>query len=156
MADDHAYGLPTYTQPEEQKDKEIFASWSPPPRIVGITVAAGQGVLASGTIMAMFHKTNANVPAASRGKYGRFKDGASGAELGLGSPIGVLRSTVDAGSSSDGKDRAGELVTFGTLKLDQLVDHTDGTIAEAVAETNAENPFRFSVRDSNRNEIRIG
>ena len=152
MAEDHAYGLPTYTHPTEQKDKEIFASWSPPPRIVGITVASGQGVLDSGTIMALFDKSDSGVPAASRGKYGKFITSAQTATVGLDKPIGVLRSMVDATK----EDRAGELVVFGVLKRDQIVSKTGGTIANAKSKSNADNPFRYAVEDSNRNELRIG
>ena len=152
MTADHAYGLPTYTHPEEQRDKEIFASWSPPPRITGITVAAGEGVMGSGTIVAMYDKTDSDVPAAKRGKYGIFRNTAGTGFEGLDKPIGVLRNMVDATS----EDRPGELVSFATLKLDQIISPTTGTLAQATGKTNSENPFRYSVQDSNRNELRIG
>ena len=149
---DHAYGLPTYTHPEEQRDKEIFASWSPQPRLTGVTIASGEGVMGSGTILAMYSKTDSNVPAAKRGKYGIFRNSAGSGLAGLDSPIGVLRNMVDATS----EDRPGEMVSFGILKMDQLISPSTGTLAHATAKTNAENPFRYSVQDSNRNEIRIG
>ena len=149
---DHAYGLPTYTHPEEQRDKEIFASWSPQPRLTGVTIASGEGVMGSGTILAMYSKTDSNVPAAKRGKYGIFRNSAGSGFAGLDSPIGVLRNMVDATS----EDRPGEMVSFGILKMDQLISPSSGTLAHATAKTNAENPFRYSVQDSNRNEIRIG
>lgn len=149
---DNAWGLPHYTQPEEQKDKEILAAMSPPPRIIGVTIASGQGKLPSGTILSQFHKTNNSVPAASRGKFGRFLDSASGATTGLDRPFGVLRTHVDASSS----DRAGEMIMFGCLKIDQLENHDDGTIAEAIAKTSAGNPFRYALQNAHFNEIIIG
>ena len=149
---DHAYGLPTYTHPEEQRDKEIFASWSPQPRLTGITVASGEGVMGSGTIVAMYDKTDTDVPAAKRGKYGIFRNNAGTGFEGLDKPVGVLRNMVDASA----EDRPGELVTFGTLKLDQIISPSTGTLAHATAKSNSENPFRYSVQDTNRNELRIG
>ena len=139
--EDGAFGLPDYASGDVQTDKEILAAMSPPPWIVGITIKAGSGKLASGTIMGRI---------TSGGKYKQFDNGNSdGSEV----PMGVLRSYVDASGTAD---RAGELIKFGVLKADQLVSASPGTIAEARAKDSAANPFYGCQYDSVDDLIVIG
>lgn len=102
---DHAFGLPSLAEVAIQEDIEIFAGYSPPPRIEGITVSASvAGVVASGTVMGRI---------TADGKYAPYNNAnMDGTEV----AVGVLRSMVDATS----EDRPGELVLSGVLKDDQL------------------------------------
>lgn len=142
MAEDHAYGLPSLVETPVQTDKEILASYSPPPRIEGITVLGGAAVIPSGSIMGRV---------TASGKYVVCLDTAvDGSENGLG----VLRSMVDATTD----DRPGELITEGQLKLDQIEEPTNGTLAEVIAEAvlNSVGPFQFATSDTVRNVLDIG
>jgi hypothetical protein len=134
---DHAFGFPSLTETAIQTDKEIFAGYSPAPRIEGCTVLTGQGVLASGTILGRV---------TASGKYVQFLDTAvDGSEV----PVGVLRSMVDTTSA----DRPGEIIISGLLKADQIVEPTNGTIAEAIVAGGA---FSGAFVDTVRNVLRLG
>lgn len=135
---DHQFGFPSLTETAVQLDKEIFASYSPQPRIVGVTLESGQSaVWPSGTILGRVDATDT---------YIQFLDTASdGSEV----PRGVLRSLVDATGSVD---RPGEMVTFGHLKVDQIEEPTDGTIAEAIV---AGGVFANAIEDAVTNELRL-
>lgn len=138
---DHAFGLPSLEETAVQTDKEILASYSPPPRIEGVTILSGQGVLSSGTILGRV---------TASGKYVQCLDTPTdGSENG----VGVLRSMVDATSA----DRPGEMIAFGLLKLDQIEEPTNGTIDEVIAEAilNGVGPFQFASKDTVRNILRL-
>ncbi len=141
---DHAFGLPSIAEVAIQTDKEILASYSPPPRIVGITVLGGTAVIPSGSIMGRV---------TASGKYVVCLDTAvDGSENG----VGVLRSMVDA--TTAGNDRPGELIKEGELKLDQIVEPVNGTIVEVITEAilNGIGPFQFATTDSVLNTLSIG
>lgn len=143
MADqtDHAFGLPELTEVAVQTDKEVLASMSPPPRIEGITVLTGGGVIPSGSMMGRV---------TASGKYIVVDDSVTdGSENGLG----VLRSMVDTTLG----DRPGELITSGLLKLDQIEEPAQGTVAEVIAEAilNSIGPFQFASTDTVRNTLRL-
>lgn len=134
---DQSYGLPSVAEVAIQEDKEILAGYSPPPRIEGVTVVSGAGVLASGTILGRV---------TASGKYDQFLDtNVDGTEV----PTGVLRSMVDATS----EDRPGEMIVSGLLKSDQIVEPANGTIAEAITAGGA---FTGAYNDTVRNVLRLG
>jgi hypothetical protein len=134
---DHAFGLPSLAEVAVQTDKEILAGYSPPPRIEGVTILSGSGVLASGTILGRV---------TASGKYIQFLDTAvDGSEV----PVGVLRNMVDATSA----DRPGEMIVSGLLKSDQIVEPTNGTVAEAIVVGGA---FTGAFNDATRNVLRLG
>jgi len=137
MANDSAFGLPSLEEVAIQTDKEVLAGYSPPPRIEGAIVASGAGVLASGTIIGRV---------TASGKYIQYLDTAvDGSEI----PVGVLRSMVDATSA----DRPGEMIVSGLLKSDQIVEPTNGTVAEAIVSGGA---FAGAFNDAVRNVLRLG
>jgi hypothetical protein len=143
MAQDHAFGLPSFEVTAVQVDKEILASYSPSPRIEGITVLGGTAVIPSGSIMGRV---------TASGKYVVcLNTPTDGSENG----VGVLRSMVDASGSGD---RPGELITEGSLKYDQIEEPTNGAIADVIAEaiTNGVGPFQFATFDTVRNVLDIG
>ena len=136
---DHQFGFPSITETAVQLDKEIFASYSPQPRIVGVTLEKGAAAVhPSGTILGRITASD---------KYIQFLDTASdGSEV----PRGVLRSLVDATGTV--VDRPGEMVTFGHLKADQIEEPSDGTIAEAIV---AGGVFANAIEDAVTNELRL-
>jgi hypothetical protein len=122
--------LPGYAREATQFDKEIFAAYSPPPRLDGGTIVAGAGDLASGTVMGRI---------TASGKYTAYADGAGD---GSQEAVAILRSHVDASGSVD---KIGELVFAGVLKNDQLV----GLDAAAIADLGGR-------QDTVRNEFTFG
>lgn len=139
MPEDHAFGLPSISEVAIQEDKEVFAGYSPPPRIEGVTILAGRSaVFAAGTILGRV---------TASGKYVQFLDTAvDGSQV----PVGVLRSAVDATGADD---RPGEMIVSGLLKVDQLVEPANGTIAEAITAGGA---FTGAFADTVRNVLRLG
>ncbi len=139
---DHGFGLPSLEETAVQTDKEILASYSPPPRIEGITVLGGTAVIPSGSIMGRV---------TASGKYVVCLDTPTD---GSENAVGVLRSMVDA---SGADDRPGELITFGLLKADQIEEPTNGTIVEIIAEAvlNGVGPFQFASVDTVRNVLNL-
>lgn len=141
MAADHAFGLPGYTETPVQTDKEVLASYSPAPQIKGVTVLGGTAVIPSGSMLGRV---------TASGKYivslDNVTDGSENA-------LGVLRSMVDATND----DRPGELITKGSLKADQIVEPTNGDIAEVIAEAilNGVGPFQFATLDAVTNVLTI-
>lgn len=134
---DHAFGLPSLEEVAIQTDKEILAGYSPAPRIEGCVIASGAGVLASGTILGRV---------TASGLYVQYLDTAvDGSQV----PVGVLRNMVDATSAN----RPGEVIVSGLLKSDQIVEPTDGTIAEAIVSGGA---FAGAFNDTVRNVLRLG
>ncbi len=136
---DQSYGLPSLEEVAIQTDKEVLLSYSPQPRIEGITVLGGTAVIPSGSVMGRV---------TASGKYVVCLDtAADGSENGLG----VLRQMVDATTD----DRPGELISKGQLKLDQIEEPTNGTVAEVIAEaiTNGIGPFQFATTDTVRNAL---
>lgn len=134
---DHAFGLPSLEEVAIQTDKEILAGYSPPPRIEGVTIVSGAGVLASGTILGRI---------TASGLYQQYLDTAiDGSQV----PVGVLRNMVDATSAA----RPGEMIVAGLLKSDQIVEPTNGTIAEAIVSGGA---FTGAFNDAVRNVLRLG
>jgi hypothetical protein len=71
----------------------------------GVTLAAGQGVLQAGTVLARRTSDKLYV------KY------SSGGADGAGTAVGILRKTVDTGSDSNGQKYMGNIVIAGILKL---------------------------------------
>ena len=138
---DHGFGLPSLAETAVQTDKEVLASYSPPPRIEGITVLSGEGVVPSGSMMGRV---------TASGKYIVSLDAATD---GSENALGVLRNMVDATSA----DRPGELISSGTLKLDQIEEPVGGTLAEIIIEAvlNGIGPFQFASSDTVRNVLRL-
>ncbi len=138
MVLDSQHGFPSYAEQAIQTDIEIFAGYSPAPRIEGVTLLNGAATVhASGTILGRITAT---------GKYIQFLDTAvDGSEV----PVGVLRSAVDATGADD---RPGEMVTFGILKSDQIAEPTNGTIAEAIVAGGA---FGGAFNDTVRNVLQL-
>jgi len=138
MVLDSQHGFPSYEEQAVQTDIEIFAGYSPAPRIEGVTLENGaSAVHASGTILGRI---------TASGKYIQFLDTAvDGSEV----PVGVLRSLVDATGSVD---RPGEMITFGILVSDKIVEPTNGTIAEAIVAGGA---FGSAFNDTVRNVLQL-
>lgn len=108
-------GLPSLTEEAVQTDKEIFAGYSPPPRLEGVTLAAGNGVLASGTVLGRITASE---------KYAPYNDlNADGTET----AVCILRAMVD---TTGADDKSGEGVFSGVLKNDQLVGLDAAAIAD--------------------------
>lgn len=142
MPSDSAFGFPSLAEQAVQEDKEILASYSPSPRIEGVTVLGGTAVLPSGTILGRV---------TASGKYIVCLDTPTdGSENG----VGILRSMVDATVD----DRPGEMITFGHLKLDEIEEPTNGTLAEVIAEAilNGVGPFQTAYTDAVRNILYLG
>lgn len=134
---DASFGLPSLTETAPVYAKEVLAGYSPPPRIEGVTVVSGAGVVPAGSILGRI---------TASGKYTIFDDTAvDGSQV----PVGVLRAEVDATSA----DRPGELIVSGLLKSDQIVEPVNGTIAEAVTAGGA---FAGAFDDATRNVLRLG
>lgn len=71
----------------------------------GVTLAAGQGVVKAGTALA--RRTSDKL-------YVKFVSGGSD---GTGTPVGILRKTVDTGTDAAGQKYQGNVVIAGILKL---------------------------------------
>jgi len=138
MPSDSQFGFPSYTEQAIQEDIEIFAGYSPAPRIEGVTLENGAAAIhASGTILGRITAT---------GLYIQFLDTAvDGSEV----PVGVLRSAVDA---TGAVDRPGEMIVFGVLVSDLIVEPTNGTVAEAVI---AGGVFASAFNDAVRNVLML-
>lgn len=138
MVLDSSHGFPSYAEQAIQTDIEIFAGYSPSPRIEGVTLENGAAAIhASGTILG---RISAN------GLYIQFLDTAvDGSEV----PVGVLRSAVDATGADD---RPGEMITFGILVLDLIAEPTNGTVAEAIVAGGA---FGSAFADVVRNVLQL-
>jgi len=74
----------------------------------GVTLAAGQGLLLAGTVLA--RRTSDKL-------YVKFVSGGSG---GAGTAVGVLRKTVETGASSSDQKYMGNVVITGILKLSKI------------------------------------
>jgi len=138
---DHAFGLPSLAEVAIQLDKEVLHSTTPAPRIEGVTVLTGGGVIASGSMLGRV---------TASGKYIVSIDTAvDGSE----NALGVLRNMVDTTNG----DRPGELIVEGSLKYDQIVEPVNGTIVEVIAEAvlNSVGPFQFATFDAVRNVLKI-
>lgn len=90
----------------------------------GVTLAAGQGVLYAGTVLARKTSTKEYVA------------WVNGGPDGTGTPVGVLRKTVDTGSDSDGQKYLGNIVIAGILKLSKVSSATGG-IANVLSDLGA-------------------
>ena len=114
--EDHQFGYPDYTVTPEQFDKEIFAGYSPPPRLEGVPLEPNNGVLEAGIVLARV---------AATGQYQPYN--ANAAATGDNIPRCILRSGVDTGSGGATKVRPGEAVFSGVLKLGAAGVPGDGT-----------------------------
>lgn len=93
----------------------------------GVTLKPGQGVLKAGTALARETSTKL---------YVKF---ASGGSDGTGTPVGILRKTVDTGADAGGQKYLANVVIAGILKLGSVSSANGGVtdIADALdASTN--------------------
>jgi len=109
--------VPGTSQVAEVKPGDVLASYSPPPLIKGGTVKAGQGLIAAGTLMAL---------EVSSKKYVKYVGGGTADPA-----VGVLYEAVDTGSggappAGTNKDRLGNIIMRGTVKLDKLTGYDAG------------------------------
>jgi Bacteriophage lambda head decoration protein D len=114
---------PGFYVEDEMSGDELLASMA---RFTqrGITLAAGEGIIPLGTVMARRTADKRYVPYATAGGGG------------TDTARGVLRNGVDTGSDEDGKEYQGNLVTSGILKNDK-VKIPSGDSGAAVADLNA-------------------
>lgn len=98
----------------------------------GVTLAAGQGVLAAGTVLAQNSTTK------------RYVAYASGGANGTGTARGILRTGVDTGTDADGPEKLGNIVIAGILKNNAIVGADAGarTTLGAVVDT-VRGTFKF-------------
>lgn len=90
----------------------------------GVTLAAGQGVLLLGTVLA--RKTSTK-------EYVAWENSAGD---GVGTPVGILRKTVDTGTDPNGQRYFGNIVVTGLLKLSK-VSYANGGVADVLSDLNA-------------------
>lgn len=81
----------------------------------GVTLAAGQGILVAGTVLA--RRTDTKL-------YTKFVNGGGN---GTGTPVGVLRRTVETGSDANGQKYMGNVIIAGILKLTAVSSANGGT-----------------------------
>jgi len=93
----------------------------------GVTLAAGQGILPLGTVLAQ--RTTDK-------KWVKYDNGGSN---GAGVARGVLRRGVDTGTDTEGHEYQGNIVISGILKL----SHIKGADSAAVADLNARTDDAF-------------
>lgn len=91
----------------------------------GATLKAGQGVVLIGTVLARETTTK---------KYVRF---ASGGSNGTGTPVGILRRSVDTGTDAAGKEYQGNIVIAGILKYQAISTANSTQLGAAVTALNA-------------------
>lgn len=127
----NAIPSPGYYQNGTTTDDELLASaigWTQ----VGITLKAGQGLVALGTIMGQITATKKWVP------Y------ATGASDGSQVARGALRSAVETGADTAGHEFQGNLVVKGTLKLNKVIGADAGALTALKARTDSVlNTFTF-------------
>lgn len=85
----------------------------------GVTLAAGKGVVYAGTVLA--RRTSTKL-------YEKWSNGGGD---GIGTPVGVLRKTVDTGSDADGQKYLANIVVAGILKLSK-VSSANGGVANVL------------------------
>lgn len=106
---------PGFTSPtHEYKPTEILYS-AVGLRQKGVTLAAGQGIIPAGTVLAQ-HSTNK--------RYYVYTNGGSN---GLGTPVGILRRAVSTAAG----EQQGNIVISGSLKL-SLVSGADSNAITAL------------------------
>lgn len=88
-----------------------------------VTLAAGQGVLSAGTVLAQVTATK---------KYVKYVNGGSG---GVGTAIGILYDSVDTGTDPAGRDIFGNIVTSGILRNSAISGADSGAITSLNART---------------------
>jgi hypothetical protein len=112
---------PGYTSPtHEYKPTEILYS-AVGLRQKGVTLAANQGILPAGTVLAQ-HTTNK-----------RYYVYANGGANGLGTPVGVLRRAVNTNTG----EQQGNIVISGALKLSLVSGADSNAITALNARTSA-------------------
>jgi hypothetical protein len=82
----------------------------------GVKLAPGKGILLAGTVLA--RRTSTRL-------YEKWTNGAGD---GIGSPVGVLRKTVETGSDVNGQAYMGNVVIAGILKL-KAVSSANGGVS---------------------------
>jgi hypothetical protein len=87
----------------------------------GVTLAAGQGILPAGTVIAQHSTTK---------RYHVYTNGGSN---GLGTPVGVLRRAVDTSTG----EQQGNIVISGALKLSLVSGADSGAITSLNARTSS-------------------
>lgn len=94
----------------------------------GVTLAAGQGILPAGTVLALNTSTK------------RYVVYANGGSNGTGTPVGILRRAVDTSSG----EQQGNIVIQGILKLSLVSGADSGAITALKAVTStALGTFKF-------------
>lgn len=83
----------------------------------GVTLAAGQGTLVAGTAVARNTSTKL---------YVKF---VSGGANGTGTPVGILRKSVETGSDVNGQKYLANVIVAGILKLSKVSSANGGTSA---------------------------
>jgi len=81
----------------------------------GVTLAPGKGLLIGGTVLARNTSTKL---------YEKWTNGGAN---GTGTPVGVLRKTVDTGADSNGQKYLANIVIAGILKLSKVSSANGGT-----------------------------
>lgn len=108
---------PGITPGQSYQPKEILASYA---RFTqkGVTLLGGQGVLEAGTVLGRVTATK------------KYKPYASGNSDGTETPLGVLRESVDTGTSAGGnaEDKLGNIVISGILKNSLLIGLDAGAV----------------------------
>lgn len=87
----------------------------------GVTLAAGQGIIPAGTVLAQHSSTK---------RYHVYTNGGSN---GLGTPVGILRRSVDTSTG----EQQGNIVTSGQLKLSMVSGADSSAITALNARTSA-------------------
>lgn len=127
MADQYVGNIipaPGFFPGDTLTDDELLASYA---RFTqkGATLAAGQGIVQLGTVMAQRTADKLWV------KYNNA--GSGGAEVARG----VLRRAVDTGTDTAGKRYQGNIVISGILKLDRVVGSDSAALTDLNARTDS-------------------
>ena len=81
----------------------------------GVTLAPGKGLLIGGTVLARNSSTKL------------YEKWVNGGANGTGTPVGVLRKTVETGSDTNGQKYLANIVIAGILKLSKVSSANGGT-----------------------------
>lgn len=93
----------------------------------GVTLAAGKGVVLLGTVLA--RRTTTKL----------YEKWVSGGGDGTGTPVGILRKTVDTGTDANGQKYMANIVIAGILKLSKVSSANGGMTGITVAGSLLEN-----------------
>lgn len=90
----------------------------------GVTLAAGKGLVVAGTVLA--RRTSTKL----------YEKWANGGGDGTGTPVGVLRRSIDTGTDSAGQKYLGNIIIAGILKL-KNVSSANGGVTNLLTPLNA-------------------